>query len=358
MTLGDLQRSLPPPPTVRLRAHPLPTAPARISGQDQRHGHSPSLPCWPFWRGAGARGEGSCISFCRRLPAVLLPSGGAGRWPLARSWRWPRPGGGAAAPPAPPWARGNLGGRAWRGGRRSGEEGGEGGSGAGSAAAPCPACVRVCEERAGRRYIEDVPPHGSPRPLPRQLLGPAPVKPLGPGSRLPARSRRLCRPLCRVSGVPPAAAASRGFSAPGQSKRFHAVQMAGAQPGVHALQLKPVCVSETLKKGVKFVKWDDVSSARFPPGRGTARWGGRAPGPAPLGAEGRCGAVTEVSPPGAAPAQQGCWSGGSVPGKLSPRAFLPDRTWPVRAVRSWLLSGASSSAASRVSLCMLLLLSS
>lgn len=58
--------------------------------------------------------------------------------------------------------------------------------------------------------------------------------------------------------------------------------MAGAQPGVHALQLKPVCVSDTLKKGIKFVKWDDVSrSPRSSPlllavphtgqgGRGTA----------------------------------------------------------------------------------------
>jgi hypothetical protein len=35
--------------------------------------------------------------------------------------------------------------------------------------------------------------------------------------------------------------------------------MAGAQPGVHALQLKPVSVSESLRKGSKFMKWDDVS---------------------------------------------------------------------------------------------------
>lgn len=35
--------------------------------------------------------------------------------------------------------------------------------------------------------------------------------------------------------------------------------MAGAQPGVHALQLKPVSVSESLRKGNKFMKWDDVS---------------------------------------------------------------------------------------------------
>lgn len=43
--------------------------------------------------------------------------------------------------------------------------------------------------------------------------------------------------------------------------------MAGAQPGVHALQLQPVRVSASLKKGSTFVKWDDVSlrsSATFP----------------------------------------------------------------------------------------------
>uniref|UniRef100_A0A3B3QWH6 1-phosphatidylinositol 4,5-bisphosphate phosphodiesterase n=1 Tax=Paramormyrops kingsleyae TaxID=1676925 RepID=A0A3B3QWH6_9TELE len=33
--------------------------------------------------------------------------------------------------------------------------------------------------------------------------------------------------------------------------------MAGAKPGVHALQLKPVSVQETLKKGSKFIKWDE-----------------------------------------------------------------------------------------------------
>lgn len=35
--------------------------------------------------------------------------------------------------------------------------------------------------------------------------------------------------------------------------------MAGAQPGVHALQLKPVRVSESLKRGSRFMKWDEVS---------------------------------------------------------------------------------------------------
>lgn len=35
--------------------------------------------------------------------------------------------------------------------------------------------------------------------------------------------------------------------------------MAGAKPGVHALQLKPVSVPDFLKKGGKFIKWDEVS---------------------------------------------------------------------------------------------------
>ncbi len=35
--------------------------------------------------------------------------------------------------------------------------------------------------------------------------------------------------------------------------------MAGAQPGVHALQLKRVRVSESLKRGSRFMKWDEVS---------------------------------------------------------------------------------------------------
>ncbi|CAL8313311.1 unnamed protein product [Lota lota] len=36
--------------------------------------------------------------------------------------------------------------------------------------------------------------------------------------------------------------------------------MAGAQPGVHALQLKPVSVPESLKRGNTFMKWDDDST--------------------------------------------------------------------------------------------------
>ncbi|KAJ8288725.1 hypothetical protein COCON_G00013840 [Conger conger] len=40
--------------------------------------------------------------------------------------------------------------------------------------------------------------------------------------------------------------------------------MAGAQPGVHALQLEPVSVPESLKKGSRFMRWDDDSSAVTP----------------------------------------------------------------------------------------------
>ncbi|TMS02370.1 1-phosphatidylinositol 4,5-bisphosphate phosphodiesterase beta-3 [Larimichthys crocea] len=40
--------------------------------------------------------------------------------------------------------------------------------------------------------------------------------------------------------------------------------MAGAKPGVHALQLKPVSVHEALKKGGKFVKWDEEPNSGQP----------------------------------------------------------------------------------------------
>ncbi|XP_077356142.1 1-phosphatidylinositol 4,5-bisphosphate phosphodiesterase beta-3 [Festucalex cinctus] len=40
--------------------------------------------------------------------------------------------------------------------------------------------------------------------------------------------------------------------------------MAGAKPGVHALQLKPVSVHEALKKGGKFIKWDEEPSSGSP----------------------------------------------------------------------------------------------
>ncbi|XP_034018763.1 1-phosphatidylinositol 4,5-bisphosphate phosphodiesterase beta-1-like isoform X1 [Thalassophryne amazonica] len=40
--------------------------------------------------------------------------------------------------------------------------------------------------------------------------------------------------------------------------------MAGAQPGVHSLQLKPVSVPESLRKGSKFMKWDDDSTTVTP----------------------------------------------------------------------------------------------
>lgn len=40
--------------------------------------------------------------------------------------------------------------------------------------------------------------------------------------------------------------------------------MAGAKPGVHALQLKPVDVHEALKRGGKFVKWDEEPNSTQP----------------------------------------------------------------------------------------------
>ncbi|XP_051819836.1 1-phosphatidylinositol 4,5-bisphosphate phosphodiesterase beta-3 isoform X2 [Antechinus flavipes] len=38
--------------------------------------------------------------------------------------------------------------------------------------------------------------------------------------------------------------------------------MAGARPGVHALQLEPPAVAEILKRGSKFIKWDEEASSR------------------------------------------------------------------------------------------------
>ncbi|CAM9492286.1 unnamed protein product [Lampetra fluviatilis] len=40
--------------------------------------------------------------------------------------------------------------------------------------------------------------------------------------------------------------------------------MAGAQPGVHSLQLKPIQVSEDLRKGNKFLKWEEDSNTLLP----------------------------------------------------------------------------------------------
>uniref|UniRef100_A0A096M2T4 1-phosphatidylinositol 4,5-bisphosphate phosphodiesterase n=1 Tax=Poecilia formosa TaxID=48698 RepID=A0A096M2T4_POEFO len=40
--------------------------------------------------------------------------------------------------------------------------------------------------------------------------------------------------------------------------------MAGAKPGVHALQLKPVIVHEELKKGSKFIRWEEDSANSTP----------------------------------------------------------------------------------------------
>lgn len=41
------------------------------------------------------------------------------------------------------------------------------------------------------------------------------------------------------------------------------VEMAGAQSGVHVVQLKPIVVPPALLEGNKCVKWDDVSLLYF-----------------------------------------------------------------------------------------------
>ncbi|XP_021345453.1 1-phosphatidylinositol 4,5-bisphosphate phosphodiesterase beta-1-like isoform X4 [Mizuhopecten yessoensis] len=40
--------------------------------------------------------------------------------------------------------------------------------------------------------------------------------------------------------------------------------MAGAKPGVHAVQLRPICVPESLIKGNKFIRWDESSTIGTP----------------------------------------------------------------------------------------------
>ncbi|VDI23705.1 Hypothetical predicted protein, partial [Mytilus galloprovincialis] len=40
--------------------------------------------------------------------------------------------------------------------------------------------------------------------------------------------------------------------------------MAGAKPGVHVVQLRPIIVPECLIKGNKFIKWDESSAIGVP----------------------------------------------------------------------------------------------
>ncbi|KYO46761.1 hypothetical protein Y1Q_0015759 [Alligator mississippiensis] len=40
--------------------------------------------------------------------------------------------------------------------------------------------------------------------------------------------------------------------------------MAGARPGVHALQLEPPRVPEILQRGSKFIRWDEEPPTRTP----------------------------------------------------------------------------------------------
>ncbi|KAL8173389.1 UNVERIFIED_CONTAM: hypothetical protein K2H54_048120, partial [Gekko kuhli] len=63
------------------------------------------------------------------------------------------------------------------------------------------------------------------------------------GSRSSKRRRRRRRPPGSPCG--------------GQEPPCALLPMAGAQPGVHALQLRPVCVPAALRRGTAFAKWDD-----------------------------------------------------------------------------------------------------
>lgn len=50
--------------------------------------------------------------------------------------------------------------------------------------------------------------------------------------------------------------------------RLLSQSMASAKAGVHVVQLKPIVVSDLLRDGYKFIRWDDVSlseSAPFSP---------------------------------------------------------------------------------------------
>lgn len=75
-------------------------------------------------------------------------------------------------------------------------------------------------------------------------------------------------------------ASPRAIGSRRRGARLHVPQMAGAQPGVHALQLQPVRVSDGLKKGTKFVKWDDVSHHPPPRALGSPRGRGEGEGAA------------------------------------------------------------------------------
>lgn len=107
------------------------------------------------------------------------------------------------------------------------------------------------------------PPHRPGAPLP--LLIGTPIN-----STPPPTGKKTRRRSCKVGGggrkSDSLASLPRSSSSPrralgvgtGDGRREPPATMAGAKPGVHALQLKPVSVHDALKKGGKFIKWDEV----------------------------------------------------------------------------------------------------
>ncbi|KAG7243279.1 hypothetical protein INR49_011726 [Caranx melampygus] len=92
-------------------------------------------------------------------------------------------------------------------------------------------------------------------PPPRPSTQPCP----GTEEEAPGVEVQEGRAFCSFRGVQLAAAGFRRWH-PGRQS----LAMAGAKPGVHALQLKPVSVHETLKKGGKFIKWDEEPNSGPP----------------------------------------------------------------------------------------------
>lgn len=103
----------------------------------------------------------------------------------------------------------------------------------------------------------------------RSRCGPAPAPPRpGPADSLVCPGQTGWRAGAEAAG-PERAVRERaeGTAAPSGPRRGSAgprpapgLAMAGARPGVHALQLEPPTVVETLRRGSKFIKWDEVSA--------------------------------------------------------------------------------------------------
>lgn len=137
---------------------------------------------------------------------------------------------------------------------------------------PSPNPHSCCSRRPGRQ--------GEPtRWEGRCRCGPAPAPPRpGPADSLVCPGQTGGQTDADAAG-PERAARERAEGAPAPSVSVGAPwvprpapgpAMAGARPGVHALQLEPPTVPETLRRGSKFIKWDEVSGgSQFRPDPGT-----------------------------------------------------------------------------------------